>query len=149
MKRLALLPVLALSLLSMPALAASEDLNTQAVESFDHGGNVDSQATYMARIRCESRGFSTTVCRVRGDMRIQRVQLVRQLSLAPCNQGSSWGYDARGVWVSRGCRADFRAIVFSRDNGYPGYPGRPGHGGGWGNGDGNGDGGWGSDPGRY
>jgi Protein of unknown function (DUF3011) len=36
------------------------------------------------------------------------VQLVRQISGSPCDFGRSWGYDRRGVWVDRGCRADFR-----------------------------------------
>jgi hypothetical protein len=37
------------------------------------------------------------------------VQLVRQLSSSPCIQGRSWGYRRTGVWVSQGCRAEFRA----------------------------------------
>ena len=35
------------------------------------------------------------------------VRLVRQLGGAGCRQGSSWGYDRRGIWVDRGCRAEF------------------------------------------
>lgn len=35
------------------------------------------------------------------------VRLVRQRSDAACRQGSTWGYDRRGIWVDRGCRADF------------------------------------------
>ena len=35
------------------------------------------------------------------------VRLVRQRSEAPCVMGQTWGYGARGVWVDRGCRADF------------------------------------------
>ena len=35
------------------------------------------------------------------------VQLVNQRSGSPCQQGRTWGYDARGIWVDRGCRADF------------------------------------------
>ena len=35
------------------------------------------------------------------------VQLLRQRSGSPCVQGQTWGYDRRGVWVDRGCRADF------------------------------------------
>jgi hypothetical protein len=35
------------------------------------------------------------------------VVLQRQLSQAECRQGSSWGFDERGIWVDRGCRADF------------------------------------------
>jgi hypothetical protein len=37
-----------------------------------------------------------------------RVRLVRQRSESPCRQGYSWGYDQRGIWVDRGCRADFQ-----------------------------------------
>jgi len=35
------------------------------------------------------------------------VRLVRQRSGSSCVQGRSWGYDRRGIWVDRGCRADF------------------------------------------
>lgn len=35
------------------------------------------------------------------------VLLLRQQSNAECRQGYSWGYDERGIWVDRGCRADF------------------------------------------
>jgi Protein of unknown function (DUF3011) len=35
------------------------------------------------------------------------VRLLKQRSGSPCDQGSSWGFDRGGVWVDRGCRADF------------------------------------------
>lgn len=35
------------------------------------------------------------------------VRLVHQRSQAECREGYSWGYDRRGIWVDRGCRADF------------------------------------------
>ena len=35
------------------------------------------------------------------------IRLVRQRSESPCVFGQTWGYDDRGVWVDRGCRADF------------------------------------------
>jgi len=35
------------------------------------------------------------------------VRIVRQRSEAPCIYGRTWGSDERGVWVDRGCRADF------------------------------------------
>jgi hypothetical protein len=35
------------------------------------------------------------------------VRMVNQRSGSPCKQGYSWGYDRRGIWVDRGCRADF------------------------------------------
>ena len=38
------------------------------------------------------------------------VRLVKQRSDAACRQGYSWGYDRRGIWVDRGCRADFQVI---------------------------------------
>jgi hypothetical protein len=36
------------------------------------------------------------------------VQLVRQRSGSACDFGRTWGYDRRGIWVDRGCRADFQ-----------------------------------------
>jgi len=35
------------------------------------------------------------------------VRLVRQRSGSPCIEGSTWGFNHHGVWVDRGCRADF------------------------------------------
>lgn len=36
------------------------------------------------------------------------VSLAKQTSRSQCIRGQSWGEDARGIWVSGGCRADFR-----------------------------------------
>lgn len=36
------------------------------------------------------------------------VQMTRQISGSPCTQGQTWGYDNRGIWVDRGCRAEFQ-----------------------------------------
>jgi hypothetical protein len=50
--------------------------------------------------------------------------MVNQRSGSPCKQGYSWGYDRRGIWVDRGCRADF--VVMVQNSGYrPGYGGPP------------------------
>ncbi|HEY0160719.1 MAG TPA: DUF3011 domain-containing protein [Thermoanaerobaculia bacterium] len=35
------------------------------------------------------------------------VQLVGQVGDADCSFNTSWGYDAKGIWVNKGCRADF------------------------------------------
>jgi Protein of unknown function (DUF3011) len=35
------------------------------------------------------------------------VRMVNQRSGSACQQGRSWGYDRRGIWVDHGCRADF------------------------------------------
>ncbi len=52
------------------------------------------------------------------------VTMVRQRSGSPCQQGSTWGYDRRGIWVDRGCRADFVINAGYR----PGPGNRPGYG---------------------
>ena len=58
------------------------------------------------------------------------VQLSRQNSQSACIQGQTWGWDRRGIWVDRGCRADFVLGNRRPGNGYrpgPGYG--PGQGG--------------------
>lgn len=55
-------------------------------------------------VRCESQDNRMRRCNAgvyRG------VQLQRRLSDSPCVQGSTWGWDRQGIWVDRGCRADF------------------------------------------
>ncbi len=56
-------------------------------------------------ITCESTHNRQQFCRIdtRGG-----VQLQRQLSNAACRQNQTWGYDRNGIWVDRGCRAEFR-----------------------------------------
>lgn len=36
------------------------------------------------------------------------VRVIRQVSGSPCDFGRTWGYDRHGIWVDRGCRADFQ-----------------------------------------
>ena len=36
------------------------------------------------------------------------VRLTRQISGSPCIEGQTWGFDERGIWVDRGCRAEFQ-----------------------------------------
>lgn len=59
----------------------------------------------QSRITCQSRGRGRNYCSAdtRGG-----VALVRQLGGAPCRQGSSWGFDGRGIWVQDGCSAEFK-----------------------------------------
>ena len=56
--------------------------------------------------RCESHDGRTRECAANTRA---GVQLVRVISNAPCVQGRSWGYGRNGIWVSQGCRAEFRA----------------------------------------
>lgn len=37
----------------------------------------------------------------------RNVSLSRQISGSSCIQGQTWGSDDRGIWVDRGCRAEF------------------------------------------
>ena len=56
-------------------------------------------------VRCESMQGRTEYCAAdtRGG-----ISLERQLSEAPCIYGETWDYDRRGIWVTHGCRGDFR-----------------------------------------
>lgn len=57
-------------------------------------------------IRCESNEGRTRECATGGG----RVVIERQISKSACIEGRSWGYGRNGIWVSQGCRADFRII---------------------------------------
>lgn len=63
-------------------------------------------------VTCESIDDRSQYCRAdtRGGVR-----LTRQLSKSGCDEGQSWGYDDRGIWVSRGCRAQFEVMDNYRD----------------------------------
>lgn len=54
-------------------------------------------------LKCESRG-SRRRCAYQT---FGRVELSRQLSIAECVEGESWGYRDGEIWVDRGCRAEF------------------------------------------
>jgi len=69
-------------------------------------------------ITCGSENFGYNYCRIRTG---GQVQLTHQVSSRSCVQGDSWGYDSQGVWVDKGCRADFLvndSYGNSWDNGY-------------------------------
>ncbi|MEO8024947.1 MAG: DUF3011 domain-containing protein [Bryobacteraceae bacterium] len=57
------------------------------------------------RVRCASSNGSRTVCEV--DMRNATVKIDRTIAGSRCDEGRSWGVTDRGIWVDRGCRADF------------------------------------------
>jgi len=55
-------------------------------------------------VRCESQDGRSRHC----SAPVQRgVQLVRTLSDSACIEGRTWGWDRTGIWVDRGCRAEF------------------------------------------
>lgn len=57
------------------------------------------------RLVCESYEQKDKECRIRVR---HEVRLVKQKSVTPCVEDRNWGWDRRGVWVSDGCRAEFR-----------------------------------------
>ena len=72
-----------------------------------YGGGYDGPNNGFGRVfRCESSDGRTRECAANTRA---GVQLVRQLSRAACIQGRTWGYGRNGIWVSDGCRAEFRS----------------------------------------
>lgn len=68
------------------------------------GGSVSGTRSLLA---CESVDNRRVTCEL---PRNARVRFVEQLSRAACTEGSTWGFDQRGIWVDRGCRAQFEVI---------------------------------------
>ena len=70
--------------------------------------NGNTSGTGLAqRIRCESNqanNYGRQYCPANTQ---GGVTLNHSFSNAPCAQGSTWGYDNRGIWVDQGCNADF------------------------------------------
>jgi hypothetical protein len=67
-------------------------------------GTVPSLA-WAQRVSCESRDYQQNYCQIGG--RVSAAWLVYQRSQAACIQGQTWGYDGGGIWVNRGCSAEF------------------------------------------
>lgn len=71
---------------------------------------------WAGTIRCESYGNRKQSCKVRTD---NRVELVRVIG-GRCSKGRDWGFDKNEIWVSGGCRAEFRYGYSSGGGAYPG-----------------------------
>jgi hypothetical protein len=62
-------------------------------------------------LNCASNGYKYNYCNADTQ---GRVVMVREVSTGNlCRQGRGWGYDNGGIWVDRGCRAEFS---YGRDN---------------------------------
>ncbi len=72
---------------------------------------------------CESSGHDYTFCPVRKMYR-KSIRLSWQKSSSPCIEGNSWGTNRDGIWVDKGCRAEFS---ISHQRFHDGYDDR-GHG---------------------
>jgi hypothetical protein len=69
-----------------------------------HGGGYGGYEDDYEIISCNSKNNKYKYCPVRVR---SHAELVRQRSRNSCRFNKTWGYDRRGVWVSKGCRADF------------------------------------------
>lgn len=71
------------------------------------GGGMRPPLPPMQIIRCSSDDGRRNYCSLNGaDPR--RIDMMRQISGSPCVQGRTWGVNRRGLWVDRGCRAEFQ-----------------------------------------
>ena len=89
------------------------DRGCRAIFYLGGNGQYDNHGGYHGgSITCESNDGQRKYCgRVGRDVRLQR-----QLSQSPCVQGQSWGVDGQGLWVDRGCRAEFSSGGGNWDN---------------------------------
>ena len=55
-------------------------------------------------ITCPSEAGARNYCKVETH---GYVRLEKQRSTSPCIQGTTWGFDDHGIWVDKGCSADF------------------------------------------
>lgn len=77
-----------------------------------------SSAQAQTVIRCESQNEGYRHCPI--NLGRQEVQLQRQLSKSDCRLNETWGYDNRGIWVDRGCRAEF--ALYRQQGGFNNRP---------------------------
>jgi Protein of unknown function (DUF3011). len=69
---------------------------------------ISAPAVFAETIRCESDRGHRHQCAFDG---FGRVEIARQISRTDCVEGRTWGTAGRhAVWVSDGCRADFRIL---------------------------------------
>lgn len=72
---------------------------------FVTGTQVDRPPGKGLLVRCESQANRIERCPADTS---KAVRLARQLSASDCVENVDWGHDDEGIWVARGCRAEFR-----------------------------------------
>jgi hypothetical protein len=70
------------------------------------GGSSSSRPGKSGTIRCESHDDRRKYCEV-ANIDPNSVTMDRKLSQANCYRGQTWDADSRGIWVDKGCRAEF------------------------------------------
>ena len=69
---------------------------------------VAAQPALPTQVTCESKDMARVHCPIETG---NGVELVRQLSNNSCIRGSEWDIERGGIWVSLGCRGEFRTRV--------------------------------------
>jgi hypothetical protein len=59
-------------------------------------------------ITCSSNNGGRNYCSLPRGIHPDDVRLIRQISGSPCVPNRTWGADRRGLWVDKGCRAEFQ-----------------------------------------
>jgi hypothetical protein len=74
-------------------------------DDYRYGNGTYGNDAYARRVSCESHDNRYNFCSVGGTIR--QAQVYRQKSNDDCRYNYSWGYRGEGIWVDRGCRAEF------------------------------------------
>src|SRR4051812_29240740 len=83
-----------------------------ALTAFPQLCSAQSQNSLQQTMTCTSNNNQRNYCRVNNS----GVRINRRLSQANCDQNSSWGYDNQGIWVDRGCSAEFVVDTYNNSN---------------------------------
>ncbi len=62
------------------------------------------QRISTGKVTCASSDFGYNYCRIRTN---NNVRMINQVSESDCIEDKTWGYDKGGIWVDKGCRAEF------------------------------------------
>ena len=95
------------------------DGGCRAVFAFGYrqgGGSTASRPGKGGSIRCESRDDRRKYCEA-ANIDPDSVTMDRKLSQVNCHRDQNWGADSRGIWVDKGCRAEFGYVRSSGGHG--------------------------------
>jgi hypothetical protein len=80
------------------------DNGCRADFAFGGGGGYRPPSSQPFLVTCSSNDGKRNWCDIGGR---RDIRLNRQISGSACIQDQTWGIDNRGIWVDRGCRAEF------------------------------------------
>ena len=70
-----------------------------------NGSSSNASVSRHVDVTCKSKWFLFWEC---GHPTAKTVELIKQHSVVVCAEGDSYGLNAQGLWVDKGCNADFR-----------------------------------------